>query len=299
LDVILDLDEWVVVDPLRPDLVRRASTLLDESPGTVVIWEKLDRVLPEKNPSGGWARRRMEFLAKKTAQHLSMVFHRYLSDRPHTAALTMSVNGEKLHPWDPFAVDEPATTELPVQRFELVHGDRVGVVTLKRYILPGRLRFSSLSEFERLSGPLKWNRQQGVHIYRADRLVQWGGWAGIRAIDEHTKLARASLAFDTDLDVAFNINVAKMKVAIPAQLRQMLERPIHELCLRADDAYRKSGKRGNHARHVQSDGSMAVAADVGLALKSAAAQVDEYPALKKISRALREMAPEVADRLGL
>ena len=60
-----------------------------------------------------------------------------------------------------------------------------------------------------MSGPLKWNRQQGLYIYRVGRLVQWSGWAGIRAIDEHTKLARAALDFDTDLDTAFNINVCE------------------------------------------------------------------------------------------
>ncbi len=91
-----------------------------------------------------------------------------------------------------------------------------------------------------MSGPLKWNRQQGLYTYRAGRLVQWGGWAGVRSIDEHTKLARASLEFDTDLDEAFNINVAKMRVAVPSQLRQMIERPINEVCSLADDLYRKS-----------------------------------------------------------
>ena len=114
---------------------------------------------------------------------------------------------------------------------------------LQRFILPSRDQFSSPVQFEKLSGPLNWNRQQGVYIYRAGRLVQWGGWNGIRGIDEHTKLARAALDFDTDLDSVFNINVAKMRVTIPPQLRQMLERPINELCGQADDAYRKTSRR--------------------------------------------------------
>ena len=91
-----------------------------------------------------------------------------------------------------------------------------------------------------MSGPLKWNRQQGIYIYRANRLVQYGGWNGVRGIDEHTKLARASLDFDTDLDEAFQINVAKMRVVLPPTLKQMLERPMHELCVLADDAYRRA-----------------------------------------------------------
>ena len=114
---------------------------------------------------------------------------------------------------------------------------------LQRFVLPTRDEFSSLEEFERYSGPLNWNRQQGIYIYRADRLVQWGGWNGIRGIDEHTKLARASLDFDTDLDSVFNINVAKMRVTLPPQIRQMMDRPINELCSYADDRYRKALRR--------------------------------------------------------
>ena len=54
------------------------------------------------------------------------------------------------------------------------------------------------------------------------------------------KLARASIDFDTDLDEAFQINVAKMRVELPPVVRQMLERPVQELCVLADDAYRRS-----------------------------------------------------------
>ena len=133
-------------------------------------------------------------------------------------------------------------TELPPQRFELSVGDVSGSVTLRRFVLPARDEFSSLEEFERYSGPLNWNRQQGIYIYRAGRLVQWGGWNGIRGIDEHTKLARAALEFDTDLDSVFNINVAKMRVTLPPQIRQMLDRPINELCAYADDRYRKASR---------------------------------------------------------
>src|SRR5690606_37482526 len=106
-----------------------------------------------------------------------------------------------------------------------------------------RRRFSSLEAFERASGPRRWNRQQGLYIYRADRLIQSGGWSGLRAADEHTKLARAALEFDTDADEAFRINVAKMRVSLPAELRPVLERPVQELCNRANRAYRVDSDR--------------------------------------------------------
>jgi hypothetical protein len=149
-----------------------------------------------------------------------------------------------VQPWNPFAPSEPTQNELSLQRFEMTVGDVSGMVTLRRFVLPARDEFSSHEQFERYSGPLNWNRQQGIYVYRADRLVQWGGWNGIRGIDEHTKLARAALDFDTDLDSVFNINVAKVRVALPPQIRHMLERPINELCAYADDRYRKASRRG-------------------------------------------------------
>ena len=309
LDLIAEWDEWLVVDPVRDQAVSRARASLEDGSGTVVIWRKLDRVLPEKSPHGGWAKRRMSSLAAKTAEHLGIVFHRYLEGMA-SRSLAISVNGEKVRPWNPFAPSEPALIALAPHRFEVTASGLSGKATLKRYVLPSRDQFSSAGEFERLSGPLNWNRQQGIYIYRADRLVQWGGWNGIRGIDEHTKLARASLDFDTDLDSVFNINVAKIRVTIPPQLRQMLERPINELCSRADDIYRKTSRhdmpRGTaELADRQPDATGANPPNrpppegAGLALRAAAMHSGEYEAFTRIVVTLRRQAPGVAEALGL
>lgn len=300
LDLIAEFDDWLVIEPDRTDVITRARNLLEDAPGTVVIWEELDRVVPTKNASGGWARRRFENLQQRTADHLSMVFHKFLSGEVSKERLVITVNGQKLLPWDPFARSENGTRELAKQIFEIEHGDVAGQVTLRRFILPGRDGFSTPSEFDRLSGPLKWNRQQGLYTYRAGRLVQWGGWAGVRSIDEHTKLARASLEFDTDLDEAFNINVAKMRVALPAQLRSMIERPINELCSAADDLYRKSSQpKGKRDTDRPPTDNFPAGLNVGLALKGAALDAGELRAFKKIVGELRKTEPEIAKALGL
>ncbi|WP_406815128.1 ATP-binding protein [Mycobacterium sp. M23085] len=298
LDLVAEFDDWLIIEPERTELVARAQNLLEDATGTVVIWEKLDRVVPAKNASGGWAKRRFETLQQKAAEHLAMVFHKFLSGEARSDRLVITVNGQKLVPWDPFARSELATRELVPQVFEIEHGDATGQVTLRRFVLPGRDQFSSSAEFERMSGPLKWNRQQGLYTYRAGRLVQWGGWSGIRSIDEHTKLARASIEFDTDLDEAFNINVAKMRVALPSQLRHMIERPINEICSLADDLYRKSSKsKGERDRPITDNFSAGL--DVGLALKGAALDAGEVDAFKRIAAELRRSEPKIAKALGL
>lgn len=307
LDIVEEWDEWVIVDPgADPDVVR-ARKWLAEGTGTVVLWRSLDRVLPERRPEGGWAKRRIETLATRTAEHLGMVFHRFIEGTAGGRQVVISVNGQKVRAWNPFAPDEAARQELSPQRFEVTLGDAGGHVTLRRYILPSRDGFSSPGEFERHSGPLNWNRQQGLYIYRADRLVQWGGWGGIRGIDEHTKLARASVDFGTGLDSAFNINVAKMRVAIPAQLRQMLEAPINELCIYANDAYRKTPRTTAARRPVPAGlgappevrAATHAAATAGLALRAAAMQAGEWTAWQRITAVLKAQSPDVLKTLGL
>jgi hypothetical protein len=306
LDLIAELDEWLVVEPAPEPVVDRAVERLRSEPGTVVIWRKLDRVLPEKRPDGAWAHRRLDAMAAKTSEHLGIVFHRYLEGiADHGFIIT--VNGQKVKPWNPFAPTEETAKELAPQRFEMTVGDASGTVSLRRFVLPPRDEFSSIEEFERYSGPLNWNRQQGIYIYRADRLVQWGGWNGIRGIDEHTKLARAALDFDTDLDSVFNINVAKMRVTLPPQIRQMLERPINELCSYADDRYRKAARNASkeHPQAATSDsrpaGNSGIPSrnDAGLALRAAAMQAGEYEAFRRIVAVLAQQAPGVASALGL
>jgi hypothetical protein len=240
LDFIERADSWAVLQDEDSDAIDQAIRRLQERRGTVVVWEKLDRVLPERYAESGWGRRRLTSLATKTAEHLSMVFHRFIAGNHGLDSVIISVNDEKLQAWDPFARDEPNTLEVDPEIFEVETEYGSSDITFRGYVLPPRDKFSTPERFERMSGPLKWNRQQGLYIYRANRLVQFGSWNGLRGIDEHTKLARASIDFDTDLDETFQINVAKMSVVLPATLKNMLERPIHDLCVRADAAYRQS-----------------------------------------------------------
>lgn len=309
LDLIAEWDEWLVVEPPKDLVIARARERLASEPGTVIIWRKLDRVLPEKRPDGGWARRRLEAMAAKTSEHLGIVFHRYL-ESAEALSLVITVNGQKVQPWNPFAPSEPAQNELPMQRFEMTVGDVSGMVSLRRFVLPARDEFSSHEQFERYSGPLNWNRQQGIYVYRADRLVQWGGWNGIRGIDEHTKLARAALDFDTDLDSVFNINVSKMRVALPPQIRHMVERPINELCAYADDRYRKASRRAggtqeppapatDHGTRLAPEVPTLGNGDAGLALRAAAMKAGEYEAFRRILAVLIQQAPGIASVLGL
>ena len=302
LDFVEESDSWLIVEPEGSHILKIATDKLAKSRGTVVIWEKLDRILPFKQVDGGWARRRLHNYTSRAAEHLGMVFHRYLEGTVRGRdRLEINVNGAPVQSWNPFAPNEPLTRVMPLQSFEIRIGDVVGEVLFQPYVLPSRSDFSSTSEFERMSGPLKWNRQQGIYAYRADRLVQWGGWNGIRGIDEHTKLARASLSFDTRLDEAFHIDVAKMRISVPTELKQMLDRPIHELCVEAEASYRDSGQQESKDGAIGGPGvrSSRIASSYGLAISTAAMELGYSNELREIVALLRQRDPDVVVGLGL
>lgn len=191
------------------------------------------------------------------------------------------------------------------------------LIRYQPFILPTKDKFSNVRAFERMSGPDKWNRQQGFYIYRADRMIQSGGWCRMRTADEHTKVARVAIDFFPDLDSAFEINIAKFRVTLPLELREKLEAPVERIARRARTVY--SGEKNftslSSGRHSISTGSknskdakeatnqepLAPAKRVGLrdALVDAAKLAGEGSALKKILRSFVKKFPELADEFGL
>lgn len=300
LDHVLETDRWEIYEPDAHGPTAVAIDKLEEGPGTVVLLEDLDRILSGTDPEGGWARRRLARLASETSVYLGMVFHRFIEGSPGRERLKIVVNGEKVRPWNPFAPGEEHTQVLPLQLFELSAGTGTRIVSFQPCILPPRRLFSSQSEFERLAGPRRWNRQQGLYVYRGDRLVQSGGWSGLRAADEHTKLARAALSFPIELDHVFRIDVAKMRISLPPKLRTMIERQVNELCGRADAAYRRE-RGGAERRREPAETTLPTRPDVrsvGLALRVAAFEAGESESFRRVVMTLRRVQPEVAATLG-
>jgi hypothetical protein len=323
LDHIEETDEWEVLVARASQCDERLVEPLRYQLGTVVLWQALDRVLGYKLPAGGRARNGLFSLTQRLHDHLGMVFHRFLAGEiPRRRKLTITLNGMKVEPWDPFARDEPATEILPVREFEVRTPGGIGLVRLRPFVLPRQDRFSSESAFVRAGGPARWNSQQGLYIYRANRLIQSGGWCRMRTKDEHSKLARAALDFHPDLDSAFEVNVAKARVSLPADLRERLQEPLDDLARWAQRVYRQKavtpplgGIDGDAAqisgvangRHITPPGTSTGKTSASLtagsggirsALEEAAREAGEQKSLISIVEVLRTRSPDVAFQLG-
>jgi hypothetical protein len=236
LDHIEKTNRWEVLTVKGSASGPSLHRMLDEHSGTVVLWQRLDRILGYKHPYGELANKRIAQMCRELEQHLSMVFHRFLAGerKPH---LRISVNGNDVRPWDPFCRDEPKTLRLKTELLRVEEDAAIGEIRVESYIVPHEEDFSSPSARKRAAGPAGWNQQQGFYVYRNGRMIQSGGWSRIRKVDEHTKLARVAIYFPSQLDEAFKINVAKMSVQMPASIRDELDSIAKRLTKAARKAY--------------------------------------------------------------
>jgi Histidine kinase-, DNA gyrase B-, and HSP90-like ATPase len=235
---IVETDSWEILEVGRHDTLLR-DPLMSHT-GTVVLWRRLDRMLGFKHPYGGMIKKRILGMCSELEGHLAMAFHRYLTGEGGRRKLRITLNGKSLRAWDPFARNEKATVRVEPIVLQYDHDGVKGTVVMEPYVLPHQTEFSTPAAHAAAAGALRWNRQQGFYIYRADRMVQCGGWSNLRTLDEHTKLARVAVSFDPRLDEAFRINVAKMRVQIPGQLREQMEQAVAPVIKMAQAAYRRS-----------------------------------------------------------
>lgn len=235
-------NRWEILPVSTADLPEKVRLHLKETTGTVVVWQHLDRILGYNNPEGEPARKRLIEMCRTLEEHVAMAFHRFLENKVRGKRLAIYIQEERVTPWDPFVANEIKRKVLePLSLRVEGHAGRSDVV-FEPYVLPAQSMFSSPEAHKRASGPNQWNRQQGFYIYRADRLIQSGGWSGIRTIDEHLKLARIAVFFSPKLDEEFKINVPKMKVAFPAEIREDVERAVKTWTKIADETYRTANK---------------------------------------------------------
>lgn len=259
LDRVAATDSWTLERLTKRSAPPDAVQPLDRGPGTVVLWQKLDRVDAFSDPSSAWAAAALERDAEALREHLGIIFHRFLDGSASGPPLAVSVNGIEVEAWDPFSREEAETEELPAQA--LAYESRSGMdkaVQVRPFILPTRTQYSSAESHDRASGPKRWNRQQGLYIYRNDRMIQAGGWNRLRTMDEHSKLARVAIDLPDGAEDDWRLNVSKMAVGIPVDLRPELRTLIGSVVARAQDRYRAGesavvGKRqASDAETVQS-----------------------------------------------
>ena len=338
LERIEETNRWEITSIPKEDYSEILWKSLEEHSGTVIMWENLDRMLQYDPPDGMRAEKGFLNLARELEQHLGMVFNRFISgELGENKKLSVTLNGNVVKAWDPFARDERATVALEKKSLAAFGTGGVFMVMYSPFILPPKEKFSSSAAFNRMAGPAGWNDQQGFYIYRENRLIQSGGWCRMRLKDEHIKLARIALDLHSDSDSSLGLNIMKSNINLPRDLKDKLSPMVKEVVKLALKVYtpekKTDGHRnpsgdagqkpvsgtdsstgvfvsrntyGNHASGTETSNASpphavtVVEKTTGLAgaLEKAARMVGELEALHKIRNALKAEDPDSATRIG-
>lgn len=199
---------WSLLD-FNPD-PGRAPKLGEH--GTCVLWRKLDRLIKSPLETDETARKAYFEELEEVQKHLSLVFHRYLE----RGELSISMNGNKLSPWDPFMKGKPGV-QIPAE--EMLDEGRI---TVKCYTMP---HISHIPAAERQAARTdEWPDLQGFYVYRNNRLLLYGDWMGMATRSEPYKNARIMVDLPNSLDHEWQIDIKKSTAKPPAQIRKQLKR---------------------------------------------------------------------------
>ncbi len=232
LDTVASRDRWVVEIPDDAERVRWYQRL--DGDGTLVVWEKLDRLVDSVNTGD---RRDLVRQLDEAASHVAFVFHRYMSGR-EGRRIIIRLNGRELKPFDPFNASHPATQHHPEEIVSLEGGRvRIWPVTL-----PHHDKVTE-KEWQLYAGRDGYVSNQGFYLYRNRRLIVHGTWFRLARQLELTKLARVGIDIPNTLDAEWKIDVRKASAQPPAPVRRRLRRIIERMGVPSRRTYTRRGAR--------------------------------------------------------
>lgn len=276
LDHVAQQKTWEMLkEPVTPDEQEMFEELCGAK-GTLLIWEKCDRILTKDYEPGSVKERdAINRLAQSLVKHLSLVYHRFLDkadDRERN--LSILVNQIPVDPWNPFypARSEQVLAEKKQKLLVEMPDGSEEVANIRAWILPHR---SEMTKDEEKTHARISNRAQGFYVYREGRLIQDGSWMEVFGANEpHTSLLRIEFDFGHELDDAFRIDVKKSRILFHPDLEEGLKELLQPIYREAEKRARRQNREQTNVRQIDHTSANKNIADTSSASKAQVTSVD-------------------------
>ena len=205
LDEVGRLKKWVIGEKAEhQDII---SKLKETEHGTIVSWEKIDNSNISKEENNN--------LLFEIRNYISLCFHRFM-ERSYNK-IEFYLNNVLIKPISPVVQGSQIFSEIALDNIDS---------KMRAYTIPIRKNNNSISvfnSFELFNGV---ENQQGIYIYRSDRLLCFGGWLGVVKPNNSFKLCRVIIDFKNDYssDSKWSIDIKKTKAEIPYEYRREIKR---------------------------------------------------------------------------
>jgi len=207
-------------------------------PNTIIVWSglyKFEDFLENRSLKSAMLK---TAISETTIDHLAIVFHRFLERK--SDILTIRVNNRNILPFNPFPTQQPDFRSIDNRQTGL----RDDVVKLEGFVLPSRSIDESKQADSIWSTPSKGLMDlEGIYVYRANRIIVFGGWNDITRKTPTLRLARLRVEVGNKVDNLFHLNVAKSKIIIPYDIRTAFIRYVVELKIQAEKEFYNRGIR--------------------------------------------------------
>ena len=191
----------------------------DQNSGTLVRLDKLRQA-----PTGAQVEVHNRFLSKAKAdlrRHLGIVFHRFLSDgRLEIQMQILDVDDSEeslpmtLEPLDPFGYSSPGASGYPMN----FKGKASVQFPFECHVWTPR---SERVTFK--MGTTSATKYSGFYYYKADRLLQVGGWNGIASESADLQLARVRIEINSAFEHHLRVSPQKTGVEPDEELTSAIE----------------------------------------------------------------------------
>ena len=171
LDLVERENAWTLIKHTEQEtkgLCSKFNIEFGES-GTAVIWENISKYngypIAELQAILG-----QDLVSLKS--YVRLHFHKFMEGK---RAINFYFNFQKLDHFDPFLRNRNGYQEGPSQKFRVKKG---GSIELRVHILPHESKLTKV-DLDNLGGTDQITANQGLYVYRANRLIISGGWFGL------------------------------------------------------------------------------------------------------------------------
>jgi|SRR5215831_9180168 len=214
LDHIARSNKWEleIATPNKEECQLLDKVAQDHS-GTVVLWEKVDRLVGEYAiPGGKPARKALDRHVEQLRSHCAMIYQRFLDHKDKRARdFSLKINGKTVAAWDPFCLAETKKPILEKTQKVKLNDTHEASFKVRAFVLPRKDDFKDPTRFKeaKLS-----NDNQGIYVYRENRMIHGPDWMDMYRKEPHFSLLRVEFSFNHDLDEAFHIDIKKSQILL-------------------------------------------------------------------------------------
>lgn len=235
LDFVRERGDWLLLSLNEKECenLPQFSQLMNQNTGTLVIWNKFDRLCAGKITLENAMNDKMI----DVRQHIALVYHRYLSGEKGLKKVSVFLNEDLIIPQDPF-LSTLSTVYQEDERLE-ISGSSIYV---RSYVLPHISRLTQ-EEISMLGGKEGLTKYQGFYVYRNKRLLVWGTWFRLRRKDELSKLARIRVDIPNSLDDLWTLDIRKSTAVPPEIIKKNLVRIVDKIAEGSKKTWTFRGKK--------------------------------------------------------